>query len=68
MWDLEEGLKEKDEVINARTAAVGLASASLSADTLDQLKAAREIEQGAAGVEEGARGGEDSLRVCAGQD
>ena len=30
VWDLEEGLKEKDEVISARTAAVGLASASLA--------------------------------------
>ena len=44
MWDLEEGLKEKDEVISARTAAVGLASASLAAkgkDTLDQLEDTR---------------------------
>ena len=31
VWDLEEGLKEKDEIISARTAAVGLASASLAA-------------------------------------
>ena len=31
VWDLEEGLKEKDEVISARTAAVGLARASLAA-------------------------------------
>ena len=28
VWDLEEGLKEKAEVISARTAAVGLASES----------------------------------------
>ena len=44
VWDLEEGLKEKDEVISARTAAVGLASASLAAkgkDTLDQLEDTR---------------------------
>ena len=44
MWDLEEGLKEKDEVISARTAAVGLASASLAAkgrDTLEQLEDTR---------------------------
>ena len=31
VWDLEEGLKEKDEIISARTAAVGLASASIAA-------------------------------------
>ena len=45
VWDLEEGLKEKDEVIGARTAAVGLASASLAAkgkDTLDQLEDTRQ--------------------------
>eukprot|EP00092_Neocalanus_flemingeri_P001893 GFUD01002020.1.p1 GENE.GFUD01002020.1~~GFUD01002020.1.p1 ORF type:complete len:4147 (-),score=1483.97 GFUD01002020.1:293-12733(-) len=45
VWDLEEGLKEKDEVISARTQAVGLASASLAAkgkDTLDQLEDTRQ--------------------------
>merc|ERR1712228_702370 len=44
VWDLEESLKEKDEIITARTAAVGLASASLAAkgkDTLDQLEDTR---------------------------
>ena len=35
VWDLEEGLKEKDEIISARTAAVGLASASIAAKGLD---------------------------------
>ena len=35
VWDLEEGLKEKDEVISARTAAVGLASASIAAKGLN---------------------------------
>ena len=34
VWDLEEGLHEKDEVISARTAAVGLASASIAAKGL----------------------------------
>merc|ERR1712176_1254357 len=41
VFDLEENLKEKDQVISARTAAVGLASASLAAkgkDTLEQLE------------------------------
>jgi len=45
VWDLEEGLKEKDEIISARTQAVGLASASLAAkgkDTLDQLEDTRQ--------------------------
>ena len=44
VWDLEEGLKEKDEVISARKAAVGLVSASLAAKgkgTLDQLEDTR---------------------------
>ena len=37
--DLEEGLKEKDEVISARTAAAGMTNASLAANnTLDQLE------------------------------
>ena len=43
-WDLEESLKEKDEIITARTQAVGLASASLAAkgkDTLNQLEDTR---------------------------
>ena len=35
VWDLEEGLKEKDEIISARIAAVGLASASIAAKGLD---------------------------------
>ena len=44
VWDLEESLKEKDEIISARTQAVGLASASLAAkgrDTLEQLEDTR---------------------------
>ena len=44
VWDLEESLKEKDEIITARTQAVGLASASLAAkgkDTLNQLEDTR---------------------------
>ena len=34
VWDLEENLIEKDEVISARTTAVGLASASIAAKGL----------------------------------
>jgi len=44
VFDLEESLKEKDEVIAARTQAVGLAAASVSAkgrNTLDQLEDTR---------------------------
>merc|ERR1712013_393843 len=44
VWDLEDSLKEKDEIISARTQAVGLASASLAAkgrDTLEQLEDTR---------------------------
>ena len=35
VFDLEENLREKDEVISARTKAVGLAAASLSAKVTD---------------------------------